>query len=290
VRFIPITLLTLAASAAFGATAPNIDKARLIEYVKYAEAFTDAVSVTVDDPTATASPDFYSVMVHMRAGTVRVDDKRYYVTADGQHFVNGELWQMGESPFASTLRLLPSGPVRGPADARVSIVVFSDFQCPFCQRLANTLRENVAKTFPKEVRVTFADFPLETKHPWARAGAEAGHCIGDGNADAFWTFHDWIFDHQAEIDPNGKNLKEKIMGFAKEKKWDADKIAACMDNHATAKEVSDNEDRAYLVGVHQTPTLFVDGRKVEGALPWTNLQKLIQYEVNRPKDISVGEK
>jgi protein-disulfide isomerase len=269
--------------------APQLDKTRFAEYVKYAEGLTSQVTLTVDDPAPTASPEFYSVLVHMRAGAIRVDDKRYYVTADGQHFLNGDVWQFGESPFEATLRLLPTAvPTRGPVDAPVSLFIFSDFQCPFCKQLAATLRENVIKTFPKDVRISFADFPLENKHPWARGAAEASHCIGDGKPDAFWTFHDWIFEHQDEIDPNGKNLKDKILAFAATQKWDTGQIGACMDSHATAKEVTDNEDRAYLVGVHQTPTMFIDGRKVEGALPWNQLQALIEYEVNRPKDIGIA--
>lgn len=290
-KLLPTFVFFAACCALLGAAPPHIDKARFAESVKYYEGLTSQVTVTVDDPTPTSTPDFYNVYVHMRAGSVHVDDKRYYVTADGQHFLNGDVWRLGESPFQDTIRLLPdTGLTRGPADARVSIVIFSDFQCPYCKQLASTLRDNLYKTFPKDVRVTFADFPLEGKHPWARAAAEASHCLGDGKPDAFWAFHDWIFEHQDEIDPNGKNLKEKILSFAGEQKWDTAKLGACMDSHATAKEVTDNEDRASLLGVHQTPTMLIDGRKVEGAVPWPNLQTLIQYEVNRPKTISLAEK
>jgi protein-disulfide isomerase len=285
------------AGAALAATVPHLDKEKFAEYVKYAEGLTDQVTLTVEDPTPTAAPEFFSVMVHMRASSgpgkesYRVDDKRYYVTADGQHVLDGAMWRLGESPFEGTLRLLPeTGLTRGSASARVQIEVFSDFQCPYCRQLATTLRDDVTKTYSMDVRITFADFPLETKHPWARAAAEAGHCIGDGKPDAFWTFHDWMFQHQDDIDPNGKNLKDKVLAFVQENKWDTNGIGACMDSHAKAQEVSSNEERAALLGVHQTPTMFVDGRKVEGAVPWSSLQNLIKYELNRPKDIGLTEK
>jgi protein-disulfide isomerase len=68
------------------------------------------------------------------------------------------------------------------------------------------------------------------------------------------------------------------------------KFGACLDSHSTAQEVTANEQKGSLLGVQQTPTTFVDGRKVEGALPWSNLENLIQYELKRPADITAGLK
>ena len=136
-KFLKIAALVASAAVLGAATAPHLDKARFAEYIKYAEGLTDQVTITIDDPVPSPAADLYRVAVHMRAGTYRVDDKRYFVTADGQHFLSGDVWQLGASPFAETLRLLPdTGLTRGPAAARVTVFVFSDFQCPFCKHLA----------------------------------------------------------------------------------------------------------------------------------------------------------
>jgi protein-disulfide isomerase len=274
-----------------GAGGIAIDKAHLASYIHYAEGFTEAVTVTVDDPTPSRYRDFYRVVVHVVAGSSNLGDKVYYATPDGKRIVNGNLWDLDRSPFFEILSAIPSNlPSFGPADAPISIVVFSDFQCPYCRSLAQTIRQNVPKSFPKDVRVQFADFPLEPKHPWARAAAEASHCIGDNNNDAFWSFHDWIFANQGDIDAEGKNLRDKLLGFAKQQNLDTAKLTACLDSRSTAQEVVSNQKIASLLGVQQTPTFFVNGRKVEGAVPWSNIEGLIQYELKRPGDISLGTK
>jgi protein-disulfide isomerase len=277
-------------SVAYAAT-PAIDKARLSAYIRYAEGFTDAVGLAVDDPAPSPFHDFYRVVVHVTAGKANLGDKIYYVTPDGQQFVNGTVWNLNQSPFHDILALLPTGlPAMGPANSKVTLVIFSDFQCPYCRQLGQSIRQNLPSAFPKDVQVLFADFPLESKHPWARAAAEASHCLGDGHPEVFWAFHDWIFVHQGEIDNEGKNLREKLLLFASGQSVDAAHLTTCLDSHATAQEVTASEQKAYLLGVQQTPTLFVDGRKVEGALPWPNIENLIRYELKRPADIPADAK
>jgi protein-disulfide isomerase len=105
--------------------------------------------------------------------------------------------------------------------------------------------------------------------------------------DAFWKFHDWMFAHQSEITADGKNLQEKVAGFSASNGLDAATIRTCMETHATAAEVTASEEQGNILGVQQTPTLFVDGRKVEGALPWANLEALFKFELAKPKNIPV---
>lgn len=277
-------LALLFAAGSWQVGAAGIDKSQVATYVRYSEGFTDDVTISVGDPTPSSLPNYSRIIVKMSAGKVDLGDKIYYVGPNGD-IISGNVWKMGASPFEDTLALLPKGgPSTGPADAAVTVLTFSDFECPYCRQLAISLRENLPKKYPDSVRLVFADFPLETKHLWARAAAEAAHCIGDNNNAAFWQFHDWIFQHQNEIDPSGTNLRQKILSFAKDKGWDTLAIGSCMDSHAKAKEVSDNEQIANELGVQQTPTLFVDGRKVEGALPWPNLDRLLQFELKRPKE------
>jgi protein-disulfide isomerase len=107
--------------------------------------------------------------------------------------------------------------------------------------------------------------------------------VGDGNPQVFWAFHDWIFEHQGEV--NETSLREKTLDFAKTQKLDAAKVSACLDSHATANEVQASLKAGTGLGIQQTPTFFINGRMVSGAVPWNNLDAIVQLELNRPREV-----
>ena len=177
---------------------PKIDAAKWETFIRYAEGYVAGVKFQFDDPKPSSIPGFYEVMLHLSNGENHIE-RLYYVTADGQSMVSGSLWNVNQGPFTQNLKLLPKdGFSFGPADAPVNLVLFSDFQCPYCSQLAKTIRQDLPKKYGDKVRVTFVDFPLSAIHPWARAAAEGSHCLGEQNPAAFWAFHDWIFEHQKE--------------------------------------------------------------------------------------------
>ena len=284
------TILLLLAAAVAGSgqgtgstpakSAPAIDRQKLEKYLRFAEGFSPSVKFVIDDPAATPISGFYRLPVHLSMGETK-QDKTYYLTADGQHIVGSPVWDLNKSPFVGVAdKLTTDGPSFGTPGAKVTIVVFSDFQCPYCREFAHTVRDNIPQKYPKNVRVVFKDFPLAEIHPWARAAAEASHCVGDGRSDVFWAYHDWIFEHQGEI--TGGNLKEKVLGFAKEHSLDSAKVASCVDTHSTKEEVDSSVKKGRELQVEQTPTFFLNGRMVPGAVAWGPLNTLIQMEINRP--------
>ncbi len=280
------TLAVLAASVLLTAdtVAPKLDKTRLESYLRYTEGFTSGVKFVIDDPAPSAYKGYYRVVVHLSMNGRNVGDRVYYVTPDGEHFLNGSLWDLTENPFLDTLERLPAdGPSFGPANAKVTIVVFSDFQCPFCREFARTVRNEMPRKYSNDVRVVFEDFPLETIHPWARAAAEAGDCIADQNQSAFWAFHDWIFEHQQEV--TAVNLTDKVTAVVKDQHVDLAKLSSCLGTHEMAKKVETSLAEGRRLQVQQTPTAFINGRMVAGAVPWTSLDAVIQLELNRPKEI-----
>lgn len=281
-----LLLVALIAYAAPGDDKPasKFDKTRFEGYVRYAELYTANVKIEVGEPVASPYAGILRIPVTVSLGKEE-RERSYYMLPDGR-YVNGNIWDLSKSPFLDTLERLPmNGPSFGPATAKVNIVVFSDFQCPYCRQLASILRTNIPKTYPNDVRVIFADFPLDPIHKWARAAAEASHCMTDGNSQAFWEFHDWIFEHQGEI--NEANLRDKMLDYARSKGMDAAKVGACMQSHATAGEVERSQKLGASLGVEETPTMFVDGRLVTGALPWGTLQSVIKVELARPADIQM---
>lgn len=274
-----ICLLAMTAVALAAASGPaKIDKAKLEAYLRY--AFPLNTKVVLDNPTASSIPGLQRIMAHLSLGTEKLD-RAYYVTPDGEHLINGSIWDLNKSPFEDVLDKLPSdGYSFGPAKAKVTILVFSDFECQFCKQFATTIRQNVAQKYPNDVRVIFKDFPLTSIHPWAHGAAEAARCLGEQKPQAFWAFHDWIFEHQSEV--NAGNLREKTLGLAKAQQLDESRAAACIDTHATAAAVDENLKAARALQVELTPTLFLNGRMQTGALPWERLDAMIQRDLNSP--------
>lgn len=278
------TLAIAWGSLAADPVTPKIDKAKWEAFLRYAEGYVAAVKFDIEDAKPTAIPGYFQVAVHLTSGESKLD-RIYYTRSDGESMVSGPIWDLRQAPFAENLKLLPTdGYSFGPANSQVTIVVFSDFECPYCSQLAKTVRTELPKKYGEKVHVIFKDFPLNAIHPWARAAAESAHCIGDQNIDAFWAFHDWIFEHQKEV--TAGNLREKTMTLAKAQKLDENKLASCLDTHAPAAEIDKSIQTARLLQVQQTPTFFVNGRMETGALPWDRLDPLIEFELGRPKEFS----
>lgn len=284
--------LACAAEMTGGAT-PHLDKPKLDAYLRYIEAYTDQVKLIIDDPVPTAYAGYSRVLVHIKLGERTVSEKVYYVSADGEHFFGGPLWDLKQNPFVDVLDRLPAnGFAMGPAEAKVTIHVFSDFECPYCRDFAKTLRDNIEKKYANDVRVIFHNFPLESVHPWARSAAEAADCLGNEKVDAFWAFHNWIFDHQPEVndafqhkDTFAKYLRDQVTTIAKAQQVDEAKVGACIDHHSTAGEVEHSIKAGQALQIETTPTLYINGRTIPGAFPWKTLDAVMQIELNRPKEI-----
>ncbi|MBV9612401.1 MAG: thioredoxin domain-containing protein [Acidobacteriaceae bacterium] len=287
-------LVALTQRVALGAGTPNLDKAKLEAYVRYIEGYTSAVKLSFDDPEPSAYKGYLRIAVHLSMGTQSVGDRVYYMSADGGQFFSGAPWNLSENPFLDTFEHLPSeGPSFGPANAKVTVVVFSDFQCPYCREFAKTMRDNLPKKYSDDVRVLFEQFPIASLHPWARAAAEAAQCLASQKSSAFWAFHDWIFDHQGDVNNAYQSqkatfanyLRDQTLAIAKEQNLDAENVASCVERHATAGAVEESVRTARALQIQQTPTEFINGRMISGAVPWKTLDAVIQLELNRPQEI-----
>ena len=286
-------VLTTCLAAQADPIAPKVDKQKLEAYLRYAEGISSNVKVVLDDPTPSLYPGFYRLNAHLLLGTQK-EDKAYYISADGQRIVNGSLWALNESPFADNLaQLTTDGPSFGVPDAKVTIVVFSDFECPYCQQLAKNLRTNIPQKFPKEVRVVMKNFPIVAIHPWSRTAAEAGTCMADQSLGAFWAYHDWMFDHQGVVDTQYKEkkadfsayLRDTAAALAQQQNVDPATVKSCIDSHASAAQVDKDLAEGQKLQIGSTPTFYINGRSITGAIPWSSIDTLIQMELNRPKEI-----
>ncbi len=161
---------------------------------------------------------------------------------------------------------------QGPKDAPVTIVEFSDFQCPYCSRVIGTLKE-VVRLYPQQVRLAFRDFPIASLHPKAQKAAEAARCAGEQGK--FWEYHDILFESQAQA------TTADFKRFAGQLKLDAGRFAACLDSGKHAAAVAADVQEGTRLGITGTPTFFINGRLVVGALPLETFQRLIERELRR---------
>ena len=185
------------------------------------------------------------------------------------------------APSAPTAPPPPSGPVnivvtdsdhiRGPKDAKVTLVEWSDFQCPFCSRfhpsVARAVQENNGN-----VRWIYRHFPLDSIHPQARPAAEASECAAEQGK--FWEFADKLFERQPQLGPD---LYKQV---AKELKLNESKFNDCVSSGKYRQKVSDDEQAGLAVGVRGTPGSFVNGIEVPGAVPYEQLKSQIDQALN----------
>ena len=267
-----------------------LDKAAFEAYIRQVELLPATVPIRVGDPQPSAFEPFLEVPVDviMAQGNVPV---RYFVSKDGKLIVKGSVFDISRNPFEPEIKKLKTDlqPSFGTPGAPVVIVVFSDFQCPNCKDEAKVLRDNLQKSFPDKVRVYFKDYPLEMMHNWAKPAAMVGRCVFRQKPAAFWDYHDWIYEHQSEILPD--NLKTKVVGWADTKGLDSAKLTQCIDAKATEAEVNREIVEGHSLLVNGTPTMFVNGRSLAGAIPWPTLEEIIKRELGYQQTAAnAGEK
>src|ERR1700719_4343203 len=185
---------------------------------------------------------------------------RFFVTADGQHAVIGDIIPFGVKPFDAAKKSLEkgiNGPSRGPKDAAVTIVEFGDLQCPAC-KAAQPAIEGLIAAEPN-ARFVFQNFPLEM-HNWAAKGAAYADCVGQASNDAFWKFIAKTYETQADI--TAENADEKLTALADGAGVKGADIAACAVKPETKARVDASLALGKSVDVSGTPSLFINGRKV----------------------------
>ncbi len=282
-------LVTLA-EGVFAAEKSAFDKPMMEAYLRHQFMLPMNLKVIVGDPKASEVAGLMAVDITVTDGKNMNQQVQFLVSKDGKKILQSKVLDIRESPFAGDLKLLKTegAPVAGPPAAPVTLVVFSDFQCQFCKEEAKTLRANLEKSYPTEVKLVFKTFPLEQIHPWAKTAAIIGQCVHRLNQGAFWQFHDWIFDQQGQISP--ENVKPKSLEFANGHGVDGLQLTQCIEGKLTEKEVEKSEGEARALQINQTPTLFVNGRRLVGNVPWEQLKQVIDYELDYSKKTQAAKK
>jgi len=231
------------------------------------------VHVLVGAPSQSPDfPNYESVVVTVEGGD-RKQNLTFVVSKDGSSLVRTIKFDLTKDPFAETMSKIDvkGRPTRGAKASKVVVVSFDDFECPFCSRMHQTLFPEILKEYGDRVTFIYKDYPMEM-HPWAMHAAVDANCLAAQSSDAYWDFADYIHANQQEVSSEktpGARLEalDKLTLLQGQKhNLDLVSLQSCVkaqDEGAIKASLKDGDD----IGVDATPTLFVNGQKIDGAVP-----------------------
>lgn len=162
-------------------------------------------------------------------------------------------------------------PAWGPADAPITIIEFSDFECPFCTQWSQEVWPAIQAKYPNQVRLVYRDFPLTSIHPNAAAAANAAACANE--QAQFWEYHDLLFNGGQGLGRTAYEMYAADLGL------DLPLFSACLDEGRYDAEVNADQQYAVQLGIQSTPTFFVNGIALIGAQPFEVFEQVIDQEL-----------
>jgi protein-disulfide isomerase len=245
------------------------------------------VNITVGTPKASSEfPNFDLVPVAMsREG--KIQNAEFLLSKDGKTLIRFTKIDLTHDIYAETMSKInvAGRPVRGNPDAKVTVVNFDDFQCPFCARMHTTLMSEILPEYKDKIKIVYKDYPLLQIHPWAQRAATDANCLAAQNGAAYWQFADYLHANQRSISGSQQNPEESFskldaltLDIGKKNGVDATKLQACL------KEQSDAGVKASIaegdkLNVSATPTVFINGERVEGALGADELRAALNRQL-----------
>lgn len=236
-----------------------------------------AISWVIGDIRPSGIPGLADVQVSINKQATQ----HIYVSADSQNAIIGSMIPFGPNPFVQVRAKLQAadGPARGPQTPIITAVEFSDLECPHC-KAAQPIVEKLIADFP-QVRFVFQQFPLPaTMHPWAMKAAEYADCVGRSNPEAFWKYINTVFEHQDAI--TVATADETLKGLAISTGLDGQNLSVCAAHPQTEARINKSIELGQSLDVFETPTMFVNGRRVLGIanIPYEQLKNIVQFEIN----------
>jgi protein-disulfide isomerase len=203
----------------------------------------------------------------------------FLLSTDGNTVARLEKFDISKNP-ADTLSI-QNRPTRGPADAKVTVVNFDDLECPYCARMHEQLFPGTFDRYKGLVKFVYKDYPLVEIHPWAMHAGVDSACLADQNGDAYWRFVDYVHAHAEEVagpahdsHDAGKNLDKLAHDEGQRSQLDLAKLDACVAKQDESA-VRASMKQGNSLGVNGTPTLFINGERISGVLPESQLRTAI---------------
>lgn len=252
---------------------------RIVDYIRDAYKIPPTVDLSVAGRGPSKINGLELVTIEVKDGS-RSNRQEVYISSDNKFVLVARVFDLSEDPFAENMKKinLAAAPVLGNVAAKVTIVEYSDFQCPFCSQAYHTIENDVMKQYGNKIRLVYKNFPLPS-HPWAESAAIAGLCANQQSTNAFWQFYRNFFENQSAITPD--NVKAKSMEFATKAEIDTKKFEDCYDKKLTLPQVKADMTEAQSLGISGTPLFIINGYPLPGVQPFSSFQKVIDAELKR---------
>jgi protein-disulfide isomerase len=286
-KFIKAALVFLLLSFPLAAQQPASPEADLNRRIErqvraYAEVPPDS-KIHLGARTASSFNGFDTVPVTIERGEVK-KSINFLVSKDGRKLMYVTEFDLTQDPYERNMARidLTGRPRRGTENGPVKIVVYDDYQCPFCARMYVTLFNEVISHYNDRVTVYFKDFPILDAHPWAMRAAVDANCLAAESVAAYWDFSDYIHTHQQDVNNRMKArgatdlaaMDALAREFGQKNNANAEKLQACIAKQDTAR-VDASMEEGKTLGISATPAMFVNGQYVEGVLSPENLRLVL---------------
>ncbi|MFZ3341286.1 MAG: thioredoxin domain-containing protein [Terriglobales bacterium] len=253
--------------------APTGDLAKVIDrQVRAHYSLPSDVNLILGNLRASQFPNYDELTI-----TFASEDKKqpyeFLLSRDHKTLLRLTKMDLTKDPYLETMSKIDvrGRPTRGNKDAKVVVVNYDDFECPFCARMHATLFPEIFKEYGDRVLFIYKDYPLEEIHPWAVHAAIDANCLAAQSADAYWDYADYLHANQHAVSAKGRDgenaeLDRLALLQGQTHKLDATKLQACLktqDDKAVRASMKEGDD----LGVNATPALFVNGQKLDGAVP-----------------------
>ena len=239
------------------------------------------VQISISSPKPSEFANYDSITV-----TLASEDKKrvleFLVSKDGKQLVSIHKIDLSVDPYQKAMGAidLTGRPPRGNGDAKVTVVVYDDYQCPFCSRMHEELF-SLMKSYGDRVKVYYKDYPLFEIHPWAGRAAIDANCLARQSGEAFWDFADYAHANGRQISGEKKPLEAQLAAvdhiatdIGNKRNLNTAVLAQCIKEQPS-KDMDKSVKEAESLGVNATPFIFVNGQKVEGAIPTAEFKAIL---------------
>jgi protein-disulfide isomerase len=238
-------------------------RSEMVQHVRKLFNIPATVSVTVGPLRGSQFPNLLATVVTADDGKEK-QLQSFYVTKDNRCLVLGTIYDLSLDPKQEALRTLNTEdqPSLGPANAPVTVVEFSDLQCPSCALVHEFLEKELVPKYAGKLRVVYKEFPLPSIHEWALMGSIANQCAYQISPATYVPYRSLIFKHRLSL--NATNARDRLLDYGEQVGLDRFRLGACIDAKASLPRIEESVREGNLLGVRATPTSFVNGKLVIG--------------------------
>jgi protein-disulfide isomerase len=275
-----LVLLVICLGCSAQSMPPEVAR-RIEQQVRIFYTIPARVKVVLGPVKPSEFPNYDALTITFDGGTKK-QTYDFLLAKDGKTLLRMTKLDLSKDPYAEVMKKIDvSGrPARGNSKAKVVAINYDDFECPFCSRMHQTLFPDLLKEYGDRVLFIYKDFPLAEIHPWATHAAVNANCLAAQNQDAYWDFADYIHANQKEVNSEKNHdgqfaaLDRMALEQGQKHNLDGTKLQACIKAQQD-DQVKTSVHEGEALGVEATPTMFVNGEQVDGALSLSELRAIL---------------